>query len=875
MRDDGNIITDLEQFASMFKHLKTYGTTTSTKPGWAEDVELVEFYKISYDANGGEIRGTYETGYTSMINAPIKLPTAVKVNHDFLGWLLNGEVVTEIPASCRGDLHLVAEYRKQEGEFYDVTYNFNGGYNNQLLVSNHGEVPCLPLNNYNYVNGTFWGGRYTTDIFISTASCDPGATFSDRIYIAKNSETGLYEVVSVLRSGASSWPTGAEYVITISNSYTGTLGGYWIGVNPITSKITEGQMVAFDKDIESTDEANPTNVYFFDAVPNVSELVEQHRFTDRISDAYRLGFKFLGWYDESDVRWDDLSLLTGNVTLTAKWEQLNPVTSIRVDDICDKLVTEETYQIVASVEPSDAYFKKLFYESSNTNVLVVDENGMITALNAGTAVITIWDYLRFVKYEKEITVYAIESIDISYDDDFNGVFSLNDSVTVLPVAFGENVAAATFSYESSDTNVLTVDNNGLIMAVGTGTATITIKLDGTDISLAVSYVVREETSSTEIDKLFNLLVNNHIGLVEAGNISLYNDGRKRVYTPTYGSVNRLLFDKLEKDETYYETSRNNPNNHQTRDADDTIQFVTVHDTATLTGTVVSIASGMSSGTTSIHYTVGNDAVYGVVPEEFIAYHAGDGTKSTFSWVKTNVPGVEGVAPTYEVTTVNGEAYLVINGQTTSIVLPRMGNDRLAATDDLSHLGPVWKVENGVYYIGSPLWYSSSYNTIASFGGNSNSIGIEMCSNTSGDIYDTFQRTALLVADILIRNGLDTTRVKMHNTWSGKNCPQTMISGDYWSQFMEMVEIAYEIQKNYADAEISIKSNNPEILDNTGRIVKAPSVTTTVSYELTVKLGSETRTITLYSVVTGTTTWEQWDGEYDASVIWNGGKYSIK
>ena len=93
--------------------------------------------------------------------------------------------------------------------------------------------------------------------------------------------------------------------------------------------------------------------------------------------------------------------------------------------------------------------------------------------------------------------------------------------------------------------------------------------------------------------------------------------------------------------------------------------------------------------------------------------------------------------------------------------------------------------------------------------------------------------------------------------------------------MEMVEIAYEIQKNYADAEISIKSNNPEILDNTGRIVKAPSVTTTVSYELTVKLGSETRTITLYSVVTGTTTWEQWDGEYDASVIWNGGKYSIK
>ena len=115
--------------------------------------------------------------------------------------------------------------------------------------------------------------------------------------------------------------------------------------------------------------------------------------------------------------------------------------------------------------------------------------------------------------------------------------------------------------------------------------------------------------------------------------------------------------------------------------------------------------------------------------------------------------------------------------------------------------------------------------------------------------------------------------EMHNTWSGKNCPQTMISGSYWDSFMEMVELQYEIQKNYSNAKISIQSNNPDIIDNTGRVIKAPAITTTVSYDLTVELNGQTKTITLHSIVPGTTTWEQWDGTYPASRIWNNGVFA--
>ena len=879
--NNGTVITDLTPYANMFKHLATYGTAVSTKPGKAE-VEALEFYSISFDADGGSILGSYTTGYTSQSTGTIKLPNASKVNHDFLGWMLDGEIVTEIDTALKRNVKLVAKWQKQEGELFDVTYDFAGGLSNDLLVANKDGVPTLPLNNYDYNNGTFWSGKYTTDIFISTPGCDPGATFSDRIYIGKNAETGLYEVLSVLRSGGSVWAEGAEYVITISNSYQGELGGYYGSIRPITEKISVGQMVAFDKAIETTEAGNPTNVYFFDTKPENDKLVVKQRFTDKISAASRLGFKFLGWYDAEGTQWADLSKLTGPLTLTAKWEQLSPVTSIKVDAICDKLLTGDKFQIVASVQPDDAYFKQLSYESSNTDILVVDANGMITALNAGKATITIWDYLKDVKYEKEITVHAITSVDATFEEGYNGVLEPGQTVQINAEAFGENTADATFTYTSSDEKVLTVSNTGLVTAVAEGTAKVTIAMVGKDATLDVTVVVKTLAKETEIDQLLALLVENNFAVVEAGNISLYNDGRKRVYVPVYGSVNNFLFDAFSVNTEYYATSEDNPNNHQNRRPEDVIEFVTVHDTATLTGTVVSIAQGMSSGETSIHYTVGNDAIYGVVPEKYIAYHAGDGTKMSFAWTKTNVTATQNVAPVITVVEVDvvedeqtvKKTFLAVNGVTTNIAVPTKTDGTNATTDDLSILGPVWKVEDGYYYVGTPLWWSKSYATVGAFGGNCNSIGIEMCSNTSGDIYDTFQRTAKLVSDILIRNNLDPTRVKMHNTWSGKNCPQTMISGNFWSSFMEMVELEYTINTTYKGAEISIKSNNPEILDNTGRIISAPTTTTTVSYELTVKLGEETRTITLYSVVPGTTTWEQWDGEYNASVIWNNGNFAI-
>ena len=288
---------------------------------------------------------------------------------------------------------------------------------------------------------------------------------------------------------------------------------------------------------------------------------------------------------------------------------------------------------------------------------------------------------------------------------------------------------------------------------------------------------------------------------------------------------------------------------------------------------------MASGGTSIHYASGNYEVYEVVPEKYIAYHAGDGTGTPFKWVATGIKATENVAPEYDIKQVGGTWYFVLNGEVSKVVAPISNGEKTISNtskSNLSHLGPVWKVVNGEYYIGN-TWVCFSQvaaGVIGSYGGNNNSIGIEMSVNTKNDMYDTYQRTAKLVADILIRNNLDLTRVKQHNTWTGKNCPQSLIAGNYWEDFMKMVEIEYILAKDYSDVKITMTPDNTDIIDETGRVKNAPEVATTVGYTITVTSGSTTKSIKLYSVIPGTTSWQKWTGTYNASLIWNNGDFIV-
>lgn len=70
-------------------------------------------------------------------------------------------------------------------------------------------------------------------------------------------------------------------------------------------------------------------------------------------------------------------------------EGKNPVTGIEVDKNEIRMTVESTRQITATITPEDVQNKKLIWTSNNEEVAIVDENGLVTAISKGTAIIEV------------------------------------------------------------------------------------------------------------------------------------------------------------------------------------------------------------------------------------------------------------------------------------------------------------------------------------------------------------------------------------------------------------------------------------------------------------------------------------------------------
>ena len=138
-------------------------------------------------------------------------------------------------------------------------------------------------------------------------------------------------------------------------------------------------------------------------------------------------------------------------------------------------VLKNTEQLEATVEPANATNKDVVFSSSNTNVAVVSNTGLVTAINNGTATITVTSKenpsimakcLVKVGAPVLVTDVTVQPAELNLKTD--GTYQL--SVSVLP----SNADERGVTFESSNTAVATVSASGLITAKGPGTATITV-----------------------------------------------------------------------------------------------------------------------------------------------------------------------------------------------------------------------------------------------------------------------------------------------------------------------------------------------------------------------------------------------------------------
>ena len=83
-----------------------------------------------------------------------------------------------------------------------------------------------------------------------------------------------------------------------------------------------------------------------------------------------------------------IKITVGDVSATCKVNVVQPVTSIYLNKTALEMTALDTYQLQASVYPSEANNKEVSWESSDEKVATVDKNGLVQAKEKGTAVIT-------------------------------------------------------------------------------------------------------------------------------------------------------------------------------------------------------------------------------------------------------------------------------------------------------------------------------------------------------------------------------------------------------------------------------------------------------------------------------------------------------
>ena len=149
--------------------------------------------------------------------------------------------------------------------------------------------------------------------------------------------------------------------------------------------------------------------------------------------------------------------------------------------------------LTASVLPLDATDPSVSWISSDTGVVTVDEKGKVTAISGGTATITATagtvSATCVVTVHVPVTGISLDKTDIS--------LYIGSSATLTATLTPSDATDKSLAWSSSDGNVATVDANGKVTAVSTGTAMITVSASGLTASCTVT--CQENTGTRTFD----------------------------------------------------------------------------------------------------------------------------------------------------------------------------------------------------------------------------------------------------------------------------------------------------------------------------------------------------------------------------------------
>lgn len=169
------------------------------------------------------------------------------------------------------------------------------------------------------------------------------------------------------------------------------------------------------------------------------------------------------------------------------------ITGVSLNKDLLQLTAGDNSELVPKITPTNASNKNVTWTSDNENVAIVDELGVVTAIDKGVATITVTTNDGGFT---DTCIVIVTALEIEVDgvnlnrDELQLVTGETNSLkaTVTPA----NATNKDVTWTSDNEDVATVDETGKITAIGQGTATITVTTDDGNYNATCEITVKAE-----------------------------------------------------------------------------------------------------------------------------------------------------------------------------------------------------------------------------------------------------------------------------------------------------------------------------------------------------------------------------------------------
>ena len=146
------------------------------------------------------------------------------------------------------------------------------------------------------------------------------------------------------------------------------------------------------------------------------------------------------------------------------------VATVTLDKTNEEVFIGDSLVLTAVVAPDNATYNTVVWKTSDKNIATVN-NGVVTTVGVGSATITAISDEQSATCEVKVKSIPVTDITINHP---TATLVVGDSLVLTAVVAPDNATDKTVTWTTSEVKVAIVED-GVVTAVGAGTATITAK----------------------------------------------------------------------------------------------------------------------------------------------------------------------------------------------------------------------------------------------------------------------------------------------------------------------------------------------------------------------------------------------------------------